>query len=153
MHLRSLASIAILALTACAQTTSTGILHTQGTPRAAVSPTRSAEECRDLLASVWAHPDSFAPSSPQAKTLVLPPMEGVPRGWGRRAVTATLLVDAAGNVVADSTTIDPALPAGRYDRAIRSQFALMEFFPAVLEGCAVAGRAKFTVTLPNSGVP
>ena len=151
MNLRSTTPIAALALIACAPNSTQTTTVRRGSPQASVSPTRSPEECRDLVASVQAHPDSFAPSAPQTKTLVLPPMEGVPRGWGRRTVAAALLVDPTGTVVADSTTIEPALPEGHYDRALRSNFARMQFFPAVLEGCAVTGRARFTVSLPSSG--
>jgi hypothetical protein len=80
-------------------------------------------------------------------------MEGVPKGWRGRRLNATLLVDPLGIVIADSTRVEPALPDGRYDREFRASLALMEFFPAVLDGCAVAGRSTLQISLPSAYPP
>jgi len=58
-----------------------------------------------------------------------------------------LLVDEQGSVVADSTRIDPAFPAGSFDRALRESFSKYRFDPAVLDGCAVPAHTTMELTM------
>jgi hypothetical protein len=114
-----------------------------------VSPTRSPEECAPLVDQVRAHPDSFSPVPPQISAITIPPLEGTPHDMRGARVTILILVDEKASVVADSTTFTPLITSPSYDREPRKSLSKYHFYPAVLEGCAVPGRTKVELTLPN----
>jgi hypothetical protein len=62
-------------------------------------------------------------------------------------IEVRLFVDLHGAVVPDSTRISPALTLPRYDRDFRTAMARTEYWPAVVEGCAVPAWSTARVTL------
>lgn len=109
-----------------------------------VSPTLSAGECEGMLAG---GPVTDPRNPPTASEVFIPPLDGVPPDLRERTLQVRLLVDEHGNVVPDSTRIDPMITDRRYDRDFRKSLARTRFHPAVVEGCAVPAWTTFTFRL------
>jgi hypothetical protein len=88
-------------------------------------------------------------TAPVAKRIIIPPLDGVPPAQAGALLQIDLLVDEHGVVIADSTRIAPAITSPRYDRKLRTTLARYEFYPAVLDGCAVPGRIRLELGLPQ----
>ncbi len=89
---------------------------------------------------------AFRAVPPSPRGLILPPGDRPRRVRGKQ-VAVWVFVDAAGDVVADSTRIDPGTGDRGFDRRLRELAAEWVFDPARKEGRAVAEWFRYVLVL------
>ena len=109
-----------------------------------VRPTRTGPACDTLAARVLAQPDSFSVVAAQPRAVIIP---GSPRPKSvvGRTFRVSFLVQPTGKIDAASLAITPEM--GSYRAELERAFLQMEFWPGVLDGCAVPSRNYLNVTL------
>lgn len=89
---------------------------------------------------------AFRAIPPSPRGLILPPGDR-PRAVRGKEVAVWVFVDAAGEVVADSTRLDPGTGDRGFDRRLRELAAEWVFDPARKEGRAVAEWFRYVLVL------
>lgn len=140
----------VFGVAACAAPPSRGVV-TGGPPATArprVTPTRPPAECAAERArtAAWSLADTTGLQRPGMRRLVVLSREAMAARWDGPA-TIHLRVSPTGTVIRDSIWVsgvsDPML-----ERELRMTAAQYEFWPAVLDGCAVSARTTIRVGAP-----
>ena len=112
-------------------------------PRGYIVATRAKADCgseRACTAS-WTLADTIGLQRPLARTLVLPPLPFPP---GFEQARIELRVSEDGDVIPDSVWIDGASDRA-FETRLRQTVRAYKYWPAVLDGCAVAARTMSRV--------
>jgi hypothetical protein len=118
------------------------------TASARVAPTRPSADCvaERARAATWSLADTAGLQRPQIRRLVVMSREAMAATWDGPA-TINLRVSPTGGVMRDSIWISGVSDAF-LERELRRTASRYEFWPAVLDGCAVSARTYVRVGAP-----
>ena len=142
MRLTSLCAAAVVMVLAGCVAAHPSVASTASPPPNYVVATRSAVECTAVIDSVRA--GQLRADSPRPKTMTLPPSS--PASVRGQKATLVMQVDATGRTSRDNTTVT-GIQDVAYGEQLRKMGGQMQFWPSVVNGCAVPATAHLDMTL------